>query len=98
MNLPAFERFREWVKITRRRKRSKKPSMAPNVMVQFARKTLRSGCNHLAGTSDEINLRSEPVYAEFIAELRSSEVSWLNIKQLLEPHATAGELTSTRPI
>ena len=68
------------------------------VMVERARNPLRSGCYHLAGTSQEINLSSELTYAEFIAERRSCEVSWLNIKQLSEPHATAGKLASTRVI
>lgn len=68
------------------------------VMVEGARNTLRSICYYLAGTSQEIDLSSELTYAEFIAERRSSEVSWLNIKQLSEPHATAVKLTSTRAI
>lgn len=72
--------------------------MALIVKVESARNPLRSACKHFAGTSDEINVYLEPAYAEFISERRSSEVSWLNIKQLIEPHATAGELTSTRPI
>ena len=54
MNLPAFERFREWVQITRRRKRSKKPLIVPMVMVE--RGTPCEAVYHLAGTSQEINL------------------------------------------
>jgi hypothetical protein len=61
-------------------------------------RNLRAGCKRLAEASDEINLWCEPALAEFMAEQRSSEVTWLNIKQLIEPHAMAGELTSTRPI
>ena len=35
---------------------------------------------------DEINPCLEPVRPEFITEQRSSGTSWLNIKQLTEPH------------
>jgi hypothetical protein len=35
---------------------------------------------------DEINLCLEPAFAEFFTERRSSGTSWLNIKQLTEPH------------
>ena len=95
MNLRGFEHFREWVQVTRRRKCSKKPLMSS--IIEGAR-NLRSGCNHSAESSGEINWRPEPACAEFIAKQRSSEVTWLNIKQLIEPHATAVELTSTRQI
>jgi len=48
--------------------------------------------------SGEIILRLEPPLGEFIAERRSPEASWLNIKQLTEPQPKAGELISTRKI
>ena len=36
---------------------------------------------------DEINLCLEPVCPEFNTKQRSSGTSWLNIKQLTEPHS-----------
>jgi hypothetical protein len=46
----------------------------------------------------EINFALEPVIAEFLPKRRSFKRSWLNIKQLLERHAKAGEFICTRLI
>jgi len=58
----------------------------------------RSGGSPTGTVSDEITLRLEQPHSEFNAKLRSSEASWLDIRQLTEPQLIAGELTSTRPI
>ena len=90
-----FEPLREWVEVTRRSKGSKKPSSWFNV--EGARES-RGGGRRLGTASGEIILRLEPLYGEFIAEPRSPEASWLNIKQLTEPQPIGGELISTRQI
>jgi len=58
----------------------------------------RSGGSPTGTVSDEITLRLEQPHSEFNAKQRSSEASWLDIRQLTEPQLIAGELTSTRPI
>ncbi len=93
MRNQLFEFFREWVHLTRRRKDSKKP--LKSYIFEGARGPCSRGICHTVA-SDEIILRLEPL--EFNAKQRSSEASWLNIKQLTEPQLTAGELISTRPI
>ena len=95
MREQLFEPFREWVLKTRRRKGSKKPSS--RFSVEGARES-RSGGRRSGTASDEIILRLDQAYAEFIAEQRPSEASWLNIKQLTEPQPKGGELISTRKI
>jgi hypothetical protein len=95
MSYQLFEPFREWAFKTRRRKGSKKLSTLNSV---GSARELRGGCNRPGVVLDEINLRTEPALAEFNAKLRSSKASWLNIKQLTEPHGKPRELTSTRQI
>ena len=95
MLIQLFEPLREWVIKTRRSKGSKKPSS--RYSVEGARES-RGGGRRLGTAPGEINLRLEPPWVEFIAEQRSPEASWLNIKQLTEPQPTGGELISTRKI
>lgn len=90
-----FEPLREWVYKTRRSKGSKKPSS--RFSFEGARAS-RGGCNHPGTASGEINPCLGQPYGESMLEQRSPEASWLNIKQLTEPHLTGGELISTRQI
>jgi len=85
MDLELFEAFREWVRITRRRKGSIKLPIRFDI---GSARSIRVGGRQPGYASDEIILRPEPAVAEFIAELRSSEASWPNIKQLTEPHSS----------
>jgi hypothetical protein len=80
MNNQLFESFREWVHLTRRRKDSKKPS---GCYIFEGARVPCSGGNHRRAASGEIILGLEPI--EFKLKPRSSEASWLNIKQLNEP-------------
>ncbi len=90
MNLKLLEPFREWVYKTRRRNGSQKPSGLFGL--EDARKP-QAGDNRPEAASDEIILRLEPANVEFMQKQRSSGASWLNLKQLIEPHAEHGELT-----
>ena len=89
-----FESFREWVHKTRRRKDSKKPLALTGSKVP-GRPTQATVC------VGQLRIRSgrcsEPLSSS--CSNRSSEASWLNIKQLTEPLGLkAGELTSTSQI
>jgi len=90
-----FESLREWVDKTRRSKDSKNPSSWFNV--EGARES-GSGGSRSQTAWDEIILCLERPCGEFITEQRSSQASWLNIKQLTEPQPIGGELISTRQI
>ena len=95
MLIQLFEPLREWVHKTRRSKGSKKP---PGGVILGGARESRGGGRRLGTAPGEINLRLEPPCGEFIAEQRSPEASWLNIKQLTEPQPKGGELISTRQI
>ncbi len=90
-----FKPFGEWVYLTRRREGLKKPVRCIDLV---GARVPCSGDGHCKAALGEIILRLEPACAEFIAKQRSPEASWLNIKQLTEPHARHAELISTRPI
>ena len=92
MRNSLFEPFREWVDLTRRRKGSKK---LPGWLQLESARTIEP----LAGDSMGLCVRSsadtEPAIAEFIQERRSRTTSWLNLKQLQEPHRDLCEFIST---
>ena len=67
-----FESFREWAFSARRRKDSKKPS--GGYTLEGARESCGGGGPRKTA-SDEIILRSEPLFGEFIAKQGSSEAS-----------------------
>ncbi len=95
MNSSLFEPFREWTHS------SSEEGLGKALWPGYVRGR-QVVCGVKATTpqtgSVEIIGCLEPGQPEFTIELRSTEPSWLNIKQLTEPHAKAGELTSTRPI
>ena len=93
MRFKEIESFREWAPTARRRKGS--ISFNLSVVMRGAR-GLRDPLSS-AASSDEIILRPEPARPEFIAKLRSSEVPWLDLKQMTEPGVCHRELISTRP-
>ena len=80
MRNQLVEPFREWVRITRRRKGSKKPSKLYSF--EGARVSCDGDGRHKT-VSGEIISRLEPL--EFNVEQRSPEAFWFYIKQLTEP-------------
>lgn len=76
----------------RRRKQSIGLATLSRVERARVRRVLKA--SRPGGSSLEIILRLEPVEAEFNAEQRSGELSWLDLKQLIEPESKDFELTS----
>jgi len=83
-----FEPFREWTDFVRRRKGSKKPTIAYRVVGARIRCVLYKGHR---GVAREISRNSERALAQFMLELRSRLASWLNLKQLQEPHGVPSD-------
>ena len=79
-----FESLREWVRITRRSKDSKKPLWRDSFK---GARELHYGGRRSVTASGEINPSTEPVHTKFMLEQRPLKLPWLNIKQLTEPQA-----------